>query len=97
MKKIRYKQFLMFLGFAVTVSLFFIVICEFAINKNQKDIKTITETATTNTLNNELNVKYLIENDQVIAEELLDQRERIEIIEAQLGITEAGSYDSFGE
>ncbi len=72
--------------------LFILAMLGTIITNNQTNINTLILNANTNALNDELNIKYLIENDQILAEELLDQKQRIETIEEYLGISEGGPY-----
>lgn len=99
-KEKREKRRLRIDVFFYFTMLFFFIMFVLSMNATTNNIGALSDTTDTLALSNQLTIKLLgelLENDQVIAEELLDQRERIEIIEAQLGITEAGSYDSFGE
>lgn len=92
--KVNYGQYLRFIGYMVLLSLLIILGLDFAISKNQSDINFVESKLDTIETKYYTSSNNFLNNDQIIAEELLDQKDRIEIIEAQLGITEAGSYDN---
>ena len=81
------KNYLILLGIGCLFILIFIALHTIKLSEHNITLHNLSERVDINAMNDEINAKYLIQNDGVIAEELLDQSERLAIIETQLGIT----------
>ena len=86
-KEKREKHYLILLGIGCLFILIFIALHTIKLGEHNITLHNLSGRVDINAMNDEINVKYLMQNDGVILEELLDQSERLEIIETQLGIT----------